>query len=487
MAGTRPRSSGLFSGLVLISVGLILLLHYFGNLQLGAFFTRWWPLLIIFWGVVKLYERTAGRRFGGSGGGITGNEVWLVLGMFALLAIVVAAESTADKIKGIVEPSGDNFEFDADVTPRNIPANAPVLVRTIRGDISVRASDDPKIEVSAKKNIKTWNETDAQKIATPVRVEISQNGDTYEVQPAGYDTSDSRISLDLDVAAPKKSPLTVKTDKGDVTTSDFESDVNVSAQTGDVEVRNTTGEVSIETKKGDVKVSDTNGDVRISGKGGEIEVNNTSGSLTVDGDFYGPIRADRIPKGVRLVSPKTDLTISSVAGHIEAGSGNIDIIDAPGNVTLRTRDNEVNLENPGGKVQIDNRNAQTNVRFTSQPKEDITITNSSSGISLTLPGSSSFEIVADCRNCDIESEFPGLDTTKSESGDSHIAAKYGSGKGPKITLRTSYGNITLSRTTIEPHPTPHPTPNPTPHPTPNPAPFTVPKPPNPPVPPATEQ
>ncbi|MGB9446844.1 MAG: DUF5668 domain-containing protein, partial [Candidatus Acidiferrum sp.] len=72
MPPTRSRSSGLFSGLVLISVGILLLLHNYGHLELTDFFTRWWPLLIIFWGVIKLYERTVGRRFGGAGGGITG-------------------------------------------------------------------------------------------------------------------------------------------------------------------------------------------------------------------------------------------------------------------------------------------------------------------------------------------------------------------------------------------------------------------------------
>jgi cell wall-active antibiotic response 4TMS protein YvqF/putative adhesin len=481
MAGTRSRSSGLFSGLVLISVGILLLLHNYGYLDLSAFFTRWWPLLIVFWGVVKLYERTAGQRFGGGGGGITGNEILLVLGMLVLMGIVVAVDVGKEKLGGLVEVPGDNFEYDLDVTPRTIPANAPVSVRNVRGDMNVRASDDNQVEVSAKKNVRAWSDHDAERIAKPVTVEITQNGDSFEVHPAGYDTSDARIGVDLDVAVPKKSPLTVKTEKGDVTISDFASDVSVTNQNGDVDVRGTNGAVLVEMRKGDVKINDTTGDVKISGKGGEIEVNDTSGSLTVEGDFYGPVRADKVTKGVRMVSPRTDLTASALAGHMEAGSGNLDLIDVPGIVNLRTRDTEVNVENPGGKVTIDNRNAQTTVRFTSAPKDDVTITNSSSGISLSIPGSSSFEVVADCRNCDIESEFSGLDQTKSESGDSHLGGKYGSGKGPKITLKTSYGNIELRRTSIEPRPMPMPKPVPIPKP------FGVPAPANPPVPPSTEQ
>jgi len=55
---TPARSSGLFSGLVLISVGLLVLLHNYAPGS-ARFFGHWWPLLIIFWGAVKLFERTA--------------------------------------------------------------------------------------------------------------------------------------------------------------------------------------------------------------------------------------------------------------------------------------------------------------------------------------------------------------------------------------------------------------------------------------------
>ena len=451
---TPARSSGFFSGLVLLSVGVLLLLHNYGHLDLHFFISRWWPILIIFWGAVKLYERTAGRRFGGAeGSGITGGEVLLVVGMLALIGIIVGVDYTKEKIGDVVEV-GDNFSFDVDVAPKKVSANTRILVHNGRGDVTVRGSDDDQIRVTAKKSVRTWSESQAARIAEPVSVEIAPNGDSFEVRPTGYDLSDSRISVDLEVAVPRKSVLTVKTEKGDVTVTGMSGDVGVTDNSGDVDVRSTGGDVNIEMRKGDAKVSDTKGDVKVSGKGGEIEVNDSNGSLTVDGDFYGPVRADKVLKGVRMVSAKTDLTLSSLAGHLEASSGNMDIVDAPGNLTLRTRDSEIGVENPGGRVNIDNRNAEINVRYSSAPKEDVQITNSSSAIALTVPGTSSFEIQADCHNCEIDSEFPGLGASKMESGDSHLTGKYGSGRGPKITLKTSYGNISLRRTSVELPPRP---------------------------------
>jgi hypothetical protein len=43
-----------------------------------------------------------------------------------------------------------------------------------------------------------------------------------------------------------------------------------------------------------------------------------------------------VAKGVRYVSHRTDLTVTQLGGHMEVGSGNIEIVDAPGNVNLRT-------------------------------------------------------------------------------------------------------------------------------------------------------
>ncbi len=68
-----------------------------------------------------------------------------------------------------------------------------------------------------------------------------------------------------------------------------------------------------------------------------MEVSSATGNFTVDGEFYGPIRAEKIAKGVRFVSQRTDLTLSQLSGHLEAGSGNIGVADAPGNLKLRTK------------------------------------------------------------------------------------------------------------------------------------------------------
>jgi hypothetical protein len=88
------------------------------------------------------------------------------------------------------------------------------------------------------------------------------------------------------------------------------------------------------------------------------------------------------------------------------------------------------------------------MRFSSPPKEDIQVANTNASISLTIPGSTNFNIVSDCHSCDIDSEFSSdsLKKTAAESGNSHLEGKYGNERGPKITLKTSYGAISIHKT-----------------------------------------
>src|SRR5690242_3651027 len=155
MARSRPRTSGIFSGLVLLTVGALLLLHNYRGLELGDVLLHWWPLALIFLGLIKLYERTVARRSEDPGSArVTGGEVLLVIGMITLLSIVVAVDYAKRALPGHIpiEFSGDSYPFDLDVTPVNVPANARITVRGARGEISVRASDTPEIRVSGKKN-----------------------------------------------------------------------------------------------------------------------------------------------------------------------------------------------------------------------------------------------------------------------------------------------------------------------------------------------
>jgi hypothetical protein len=449
-SSTRPRTSGIFSGLLLIIFGFLLLLHNYGRLELGDVFRHWWPLIFIFWGATKLYERTLAQRQGRSAGWITPGEVFLVIGLLTVVGIVVVAGRFRHEIGDpFMEMSGDPYSFSLDLAPQPIPANARISIHTGRGTVTVRSSDDPSLRITGNKSIRTFSESDAEHRSSSISATVVKSGDSYEVRPSGYDLGDSRVTVDLELVVPKKAVVTVRTEHGDIKVSDMATDVSVSTLNGDIEINDTTGNVDVNLQKGDVKVTDTKGDVKVAGHGGEIEVVSATGSLTVDGEFYSSIRADKIAKGVRFVSQRTDLTLSQLGGHFEKSSGNMEIADAPGNLTSRTRNASISLENVTGKIVLDNTNGSVEIRYSNPPKEDITISNERASITLSIPSASSFEIQADCHSCDIDSEFSGsgLSATRTDKGDSHLEGKTGSARGPKIILKSSYDSIQIRKTT----------------------------------------
>jgi hypothetical protein len=228
---TRPRTTGVFSGLLLIVFGFLLLLHNYGHLQLGGLFRHWWPLIFIFWGATKLYERTLAQRHGRTAGWITPGEVFLVIGlMIVVLGVVAVGEAPHILDEMDINIGGEPYSFPVDINPQPIAPNARILIRGGRGTITVRSSDEPTLRITGQKQIRTFSESEAQKRSTSIDIQAVKVGDGYEIHPAGYDLGDSRISVDMEVVVPKKSTVIVHNERGDVNISDMATDVTVSTQ-----------------------------------------------------------------------------------------------------------------------------------------------------------------------------------------------------------------------------------------------------------------
>src|SRR5260370_33075578 len=177
MANPR-RGSSLFPGLLLLFVGLLLLLHNYRGLDVFMVIGRGWPLILIFWGAIKLYERMAASRAGEPGAArITPGEGFLVLGLLSPLGIVVAIDGGRKELPPHFGNWGNNFDFDLEVPTNTVPVDARITIPNCHCDISAHPSDDAQIRISGMKNAKASTHTDAQKPANNHTPEIAQNGD----------------------------------------------------------------------------------------------------------------------------------------------------------------------------------------------------------------------------------------------------------------------------------------------------------------------
>src|SRR5436853_1291327 len=208
MANLRRRGSSLFPGLLLLFVGMLLLLHNYRGLGIVNVLGHWWPLILIFWGAIKMYERMAASRSGDPGAAkITEGEGFLGLGVLSLLGIVVCVEYGRENLPGHIREWGNNFDFDLEVASKSVPADARITIRNGRGNISVRPSDEAQIRVGGKKNAKSWNENDAQHVATGEGEERVRKGDASELHATGASTGDAHINQPHEDALPTKSTV----------------------------------------------------------------------------------------------------------------------------------------------------------------------------------------------------------------------------------------------------------------------------------------
>ena len=93
------RSAGvIFWGLALVAIGGLMLAHNLGYpIQIWPYIVRWWPALLIVWGLLKFVDYFRFRHSGDNRPLFSGGEVALLIFLiFAGSAITTAANLSSD-------------------------------------------------------------------------------------------------------------------------------------------------------------------------------------------------------------------------------------------------------------------------------------------------------------------------------------------------------------------------------------------------------
>lgn len=449
MANGTMRRRSIFGGLLLILIGVLFLLRsYMPFLGIGHLISHYWPVLLIIWGLAKLYDHFAAQRTGQlPAAGISGGEAGLLILLFLIVGAFVAVDWVHKRNPnieigdwGILDRSATATE---ELPAQTVKPGATIVITVPRGTINVHSVDTDQIRVMLSKTATASSDSEALRLAQQVHMTISPVPGGYEVrpQPGGEDSGNAK--MDLEVQAPKQANITAKSDRGDVHVADMGGTISVTAGNGDVEIHNAGGNVSAELQHGDVRISGVKGNVRLTGHGSEVELSDITGDATIEGEFYGPIRERSVGKTTRYTSSRTDLTILQLNGHMEMNSRRLEISDVKGSLTVVTKDKDISMENIAGRIQVEDRHGDVDLVFRQPPHDEVNITNDSGALNLTLPSNSNFEIAASSRSGDIQSEFPELKPTE-EHGTGLLNGRVGT-HGPQIHLTTSYGTIHIKK------------------------------------------
>jgi DUF4097 and DUF4098 domain-containing protein YvlB len=448
----RCQRSSIFSGVLLIVVGVLFLMHSFvPGFEIGRLFWRYWPLLLIIWGIAKLYDHIAAQRTGEAKPGLlSGGEVGLIL----LVLVLVGAAAVSSRIhsaggRSILFGPEDWFaktvSASQELPTQPIKPGALVSISTGHGNITVHPGEGDELRVVVNKSATASSEKEAQRRLEAATAVVHEVAGGYEVRPQAGD--EGSVRLDLELQVPKQVSISARTDHGDISISDLAGPITASSQKGSVEIHGTEGDVNVELQHGDARITSVRGNLRLSGHGNEVEIEEIAGDASIEGEFYGPVRVRNVAKTTRFASSRTDLTIVQLTGQLECDSRSMEISDVAGSLNLATKERDITLENIAGRIHVVARHGDIQVRFQQPPRDEVEITNDSGGIDVSLPGKSSFEISASSHSGHIENDFeaPTLKAVD-EHNVSKLEGQYGP-HGPKITLATSYGSISLRKST----------------------------------------
>lgn len=455
-----PRS--LAGPVVLILIGVFFLLGNMGVIEwhnLGYWFSRYWPALLILWGAIKLIEYQQASRTGVRSPGIGAGGVVLVV--FLVMAGLSAHEAYKWDWHGWCDDSdvqglpwcGHSFSYTDDLQ-NTFPAGGSLHVENQRGAVNVTSGDGNQIRVSVHKRINADRQQQADDWNRSTRPEITVTGQvvTVRVNTSGGDHS---VSTDLDISIPKKASVVVSTHHGDVNIMGRDGSANVESESGDVAVTDVNGAVTLELRGSSARISQISSDVTVQGHAKDISLEDIKGTVRLDGDFRESVKLSRIAKPVSFKTSRTDMQFIKLDGYLNLDSGDLEATSLTGPLRLDTRSKDITLNGVTSDVRLKNENGAVEIHLNKLGNLDIS--NSKGDIRVYVPEKAGFQVEAQARDGEFQSDFSSLQVTNNDNRST--ASGSVNGGGPRMVLNNEHGTIEVRTGAIVPTP---PTPPPSP-------------------------
>ena len=438
--------------LILIFIGVLFLLRNVGvHIPVWHFFGRFWPLLIIIWGVVALVEHFVALRNGYQTRGLGGLGVLLLL--FIVIAGLAAHHSSDVNWEGMRDQIqinddlggmfGKAFTFD-DTIEQSFPAGGSLRIVSDRGTINVTPADGNTIRVVVHKKLYANNQDDANKFNEGTKPQITLNGSNMLLNANTNGAGDHGVQADMDVFVPRDAAVEVASKRGDVSISTRKADVKLTVQHGDIALNEITGSAKMSLDKGSIRASNISGDVDIDGRVDDVTLEDVKGAVKLNGDFFNDIRLSKIGKTVEFKSARSDIALASVPGDLQISGDSLRATDASGPMRLVTRSKEIHLEGVTGDIQVENANGDIEIHAADKlPMGKMNLNGKRGDISLTIPANAGFQLDATTRKGDITTDFGSL-KVDSSSGGSHASGTVGNGAA-KLQINADTGDIRINK------------------------------------------
>ena len=454
----RPPHRSIAGPVVLILMGVLFLLGTMGLMDihhLGSLFARFWPALLILWGVLKLIEYEQAKRMGQPTRGIGVGGVFLMVflimaGLIATQASRVDWKSIGDHIQldgdqGLDEIfGGSTFDYSGELS-NDWPAGSNSLrVNDERGTITVNVSDDKKLKVSWRKKVHAENQQDADRYNAKTDPTITTADKVILLNANTQGAGDKGVTVDMDIYVPVNTALVITSSRGDVTIAGMSSSVEINHHRGEVNVNDHTGNICLNLDGSSARLGQVKGDVTIQGKANEVAVEDVDGAVHLNGEFMESVRLIRISKTVSFRSSRTDMEFSRLDGRLDLDSGDLRADSLTGPMHLTTRSKDIALEGLSGDLRLEDSNGTVEVGL--HKPGNIQIDNRKGDVQVSIPPNTAIKVEARTHEGEIQSDFDEI-KVDNRNRESSASGSIGT-NGPRLVMNCDKGAIEIRKGTV---------------------------------------
>jgi len=450
-----PRS--IAGPVVLILIGVVFLLLTLGVLDrysFGLLFARYWPALLIVWGIIKLLEHEQAKRAGYPSRGIGAGGVFLVLFIICIGLSATQFVRVWPNIRDNIH-IGDDKDFEdlfggqtfnySDELSKEFPTGGTLRITDDRGNITVNASDDTHmLKVSVRKRVRAERQADADSYNAKTKPDITINDKIVTLDANTQGAGDKGVATDMDIYVPRNAEIVLTGKHGDVNITGINGNISVNHEHGEVDVSDQTGNVTVDLARSSARLQHVKGDVTIQGHANEVSVEDVDGAVHLNGEFYESVRLVHVTKTVSFRSSRTEMEFSRLDGRLDLDSGDLRADSLAGPMRLTTRSKDITLDGLSGDLRLEDANGTVEVGL--HKPGNIQIENRKGDVQVTIPPNTALKVEAHARSGEISSDFDELQVN---SGENQSSATGSIGNnGPRLVINNEHGTIEIRKGTV---------------------------------------
>jgi DUF4097 and DUF4098 domain-containing protein YvlB len=446
------RRASLVAPLLLIGIGLLFLArNIFPEMQLLDYLAKYWPLLLVAWGGLRLIEilfwAATGRPLPPFG--ISSGE-WVLVIFLCFLGVSLHAVRgfspwlTSNRIElGGLDIFGESYDYP--LAAERPSTKAPrVIIESFRGNARITGADVQTVKVTGHSTIRSLDQASADRANQEAPLEV--DGDPNEIHVRTWQNRVSggnrRISADLEIVVPKGATIEGHGRSGDFDINGINGSVDVNSDNASVRLEDIGGDVIVEVRGSDIlRAAKVKGSVELKGRGSDIDLQDIGGTVSINGSYTGNSQLHNLAKTIRIVTPYTQFSAEKLT-DLRLTLGNLNASDLTGPVRMTSsRSWDVSLTNFTNSVDINLNGGDVDLRPGLLPLAKMDVRSRSGHIELALPQSAKFDLTATSSRGSVENEFGA--PLKLEPTGRRGATLRGSNGGAPVTISTENGQIVV--------------------------------------------